>query len=227
MARIRSIKPEFWSDEKIVELDPVARLFFIGLWNFADDNGNLVKSVKRIKMQVFPADLIDCSELIDSLSDHGLLIQYSVNGENFLHIKGFKKHQVINRPSKTTLPEPPKEATLTERSLTEGKGREGKGEERKGEELANVVERLLLTDGSHFELTQGHLDEFQRAYPAVKVADEFREMRVWCMANPGKRKTRSGILRFVNTWLSKDQTEANGKQQNFMTGTSPAAGRKL
>jgi hypothetical protein len=227
MARIRSIKPEFWSDEKIVELDPVARLFFIGLWNFADDNGNLVKSVKRIKMQVFPADVIDCSELIDSLSTHGLLIEYAVNGEKFLHIKGFRKHQVINRPSKTTLPEPPKNGVLTEHSLTEGKGKEGKGKEGIGGKLGEVVEFLTLSDGSDFAVTSEHVGEFERAYPVLDVRAELKAMRIWCMSNPGKRKTRNGILRFINNWLSKDRQEANGKQQDFMSNVSPAATRKL
>lgn len=130
MARIRTIKPDFWTDEKIVELDMPARLFFIGCWNFADDNGNLQRSAKKLKMQVFPADAIDCEPLIQSLMTHGLLTEYEVNGEKFLHINGFKKHQVINRPSKTGLPTPDSVSntdTLTEDSLTEGKGREKEG----------------------------------------------------------------------------------------------------
>lgn len=132
MARIRTIKPDFWTDEKIVELSFEARLFFIGSWNFADDNGNLQRSAKKLKMQIFPADAIDCEPLIQSLIAHGLFSEYEVNGEKFLHIKGFKRHQVINRPSKTGLPTPESvipPAPLTEPSLTEGKGREGKGKE--------------------------------------------------------------------------------------------------
>lgn len=130
MARIRTIKPDFWTDEKIVELPFEARLFFIGSWNFADDNGNLQRSAKKLKMQIFPADAIDCEPLIQSLITHGLLIEYEVNGEKYLHIKGFKTHQVINRPSKTGLPVPVSGSTpapLTDSSLTEGKGKEGKG----------------------------------------------------------------------------------------------------
>lgn len=141
MARIRTIKPDFWTDEKIVELSFEARLFFIGSWNFADDNGNLQRSARKLKMQIFPADAIDCEPVIQSLIAHGLLIEYFVNGETFLHIKGFKAHQVINRPSKTGLPGPESSSTpapLTEPSLTEGKGegKEGNGreEERKGKE---------------------------------------------------------------------------------------------
>lgn len=132
MARIRTIKPDFWTDEKIVELSFEARLFFIGSWNFADDNGNLQRSAKKLKMQIFPADAIDCEPIIQSLITHGMLSEYEVNGETFLHIKGFRKHQVINRPSKTGLPAPDSGSTptpLSEPSLTEGKGKEGKGKE--------------------------------------------------------------------------------------------------
>ena len=40
MARIRSIKPEFWTAEQVMECSPMARLLFIGMWNFCDDGGN-------------------------------------------------------------------------------------------------------------------------------------------------------------------------------------------
>lgn len=106
MARIRTIKPEFWTDEKIVECSFEARLMFIGMFNFADDKGNLVRSPKRIKMQIFPADMIDCEPLIKELSGAGLISEYSVSGVEYIHIDGFSKHQKINRPSATTIPTP-------------------------------------------------------------------------------------------------------------------------
>lgn len=139
MARIRTIKPDFWTDEKLTECSVSARLLFIGLLNFADDSGNLNRSAKKIKMQVFPADSFDCEPLICELIAQGVLTEYSVSGEKFLQIKGFIKHQVINRPTKSNIPPP--ETTqireqsntthggLTEDSLREGKGREGKGRE--------------------------------------------------------------------------------------------------
>jgi hypothetical protein len=106
MARIRTIKPEFWTDERLTECSMSARLLFIGMWNFADDNGNLEYSAKRLKMQIFPADSIDTQPLLNELLTHGMLIEYSVSGEKLLHIKGFRKHQVINRPSATKIPQP-------------------------------------------------------------------------------------------------------------------------
>lgn len=123
MARIRTIKPDFWTDEKLTECSLSARLLFIGTWNFADDEGNLQASAKKLKMQIFPADNIDCQPLLDELIAHGIIIEYSVNDEKFLHIKGFKKHQVVNRPTPSKIPQP----LLTESSCMEGKGKEGKG----------------------------------------------------------------------------------------------------
>jgi len=129
MARIRSIKPEFWTDETLTECSLSARLLFIGMWNFADDRGNISRSTKQLKMKIFPADNIDVSPYVDELITHGLLIEYSVSGKNYLHIKGFTKHQVINRPSKSSIPDYEDSlnthGTLTEDSLREGKGREG------------------------------------------------------------------------------------------------------
>lgn len=163
MARIRSIKPDFWTDEKVVELPFETRLFFIGSWNFADDNGNLQRSAKKLKMQIFPADLIDCEPLIQSLIDHGMFTEYEVNGEIFLHIKGFKDHQVINRPSKTGLPKPEKAdlfGGLSESSLTEGKGREGKGEDMSGtpDDAAEVLSHLNSKTGRHYQPVAANTD---------------------------------------------------------------------
>lgn len=106
MARIRTIKPDFWTDEMLAECTIPARLLFIGTWNFADDKGNFQYSPKKIKMQVFPADNFDVQPLLDELIAHGLLREYVSNNVKYLHIKGFAKHQVINRPSHSKVPEP-------------------------------------------------------------------------------------------------------------------------
>ncbi|OZI56756.1 hypothetical protein [Bordetella genomosp. 4] len=131
MARIRTIKPDFWTDEKLTECSLSARLMFIGMLNFADDNGNLAASAKKLKMQIFPADNIDCQPLLDELIAHGVVIEYSVNGDKFLNIKGFKKHQIINRPSKSAIPEPAfnEDSVNTHGVVTDGKEGNGIGKE--------------------------------------------------------------------------------------------------
>ena len=57
VARIRSIKPEFWQDEKLAGIPRDARLLFVGLWNIADDEGRLRGSPLFVRAHVFPYDL--------------------------------------------------------------------------------------------------------------------------------------------------------------------------
>lgn len=102
MARIRSIKPEFWTSEQVVDCSPTARLMFIGMWNFCDDYGNCPASFKQIKMQVFPGDDISTDEienLIKELKQNKLLIEYQSDDEKkYWHVTGWH-HQKIEKPA--------------------------------------------------------------------------------------------------------------------------------
>ncbi len=109
MARIRTIKPEFWTDEKVVELSFPARLLFIGLWNFADDAGRLVHSPKRMKMQIFPSDSVEIEKLVQELVDQELVEIYTVGKDSILWIPTFLEHQKIDRPTPSKLPASPRE----------------------------------------------------------------------------------------------------------------------
>lgn len=102
MARIRTIKPEFWEDEKLAKLPVNARLLFIGTWNFADDNGALLANPVLMKSHIFPYEDIGIStisEWIDMLVENGMLIRTTYNGKDYLVIRKFLIHQKINRKS--------------------------------------------------------------------------------------------------------------------------------
>jgi hypothetical protein len=167
MARIRTIKPEFWTDDTVTECSLSTRLLFIGIWNFADDAGNLDRSAKQIKARVFPVDAIDCEPLIQELLNHGLLTEYSVSNKKYLHIPGFATHQVINRPSKPVVPPPSDslhvQGALTEPSVSPPSGREGKGKERNGKDCTAAAPPRALTV-SRGSPVEWQLD-FKLAYP--------------------------------------------------------------
>ena len=133
MARIRTIKPDFWTDEKVVELSAFARLLFIGLWNFADDEGRMECSPKRIKMQILPADSAEVPRLLDELRRFDLIDIYTVDGVEYLQVQGFAKHQKIDKRSTSKYPKRPAGSAVPADSPrippTEGKGREGNGRE--------------------------------------------------------------------------------------------------
>lgn len=73
MAKIRGVKPDYWTDERIVDLSIPARLLFIGLWNHACDNGHLQDKSKQIKMRILPADDVNCAELLRELETQRLI----------------------------------------------------------------------------------------------------------------------------------------------------------
>lgn len=158
MARIRTIKPEFWEDEKLAKLPVYARLLFIGTWNFADDNGVLLANPILMKSHIFPYEDIGIStisEWIDMLVENGMLIRTTYNGKDYLVIRKFLIHQKINRKSiRINIPLPvvlqvideynKTHGVLTEPSLQEreqgiGKRNDGTGmEEEMKEESAPV-----------------------------------------------------------------------------------------
>lgn len=95
MARIRSLKPEFWTDSKLVRLSRDARLFYAGTWNFAlCDNGHLPDDPDQLKMQIFPADDdVEVDDLINELVNAGRLVRLSTaDGASFLQVKHLARH---------------------------------------------------------------------------------------------------------------------------------------
>lgn len=75
------------------------------------------------------------------------------------------------------------------------------------------VEEISLNDGSMYPLYQRDVDEYARLYPAVDIIQELRNIRGWCMANPARRKTRKGVNRFINGWLSKAQDKGGKREE--------------
>ena len=99
MARIRSIKPEFWTSEQVVECSTNARLLFIGMWNFCDDYGRHTFAPKQLKALIFPADdftATDVAGMLDELVNAKLIRKYKVNDKEYLEVSGWH-HQKIDK----------------------------------------------------------------------------------------------------------------------------------
>lgn len=107
MAKIRSIKPSFWEDEKIGSLPVEARLLFIGTWSLADDNGVLRGSPAYLRSQIYPYDeavtAADVRRWISALVEGGMLVPFTYKGENYLVVRHFRNHQKIDARFATEL----------------------------------------------------------------------------------------------------------------------------
>ncbi len=231
MARIRTIKPEFFTSEDIVDLSPLARLLYIATWCEADREGRLVWKPRTMKLRYFPADDCDIDALARELVASGLVVPYD---DGLAFIPSFSRHQHVNpRESQSSLPIPDASLTRDDASLPVSDaqvGREGKGKEGKEEEhscaappspapaesdapskpepekpSSPVFIAIPLNSGEEYPITESDVTEFRDLYPAVDVPQALRNIRGWALANPTKRKTRGGVRRFVNAWLAKDQ----------------------
>jgi len=84
-----------------------------------------------------------------------------------------------------------------------------------------VAIELTLNTGAQHPVTEAFASQMQSLYPAVNVAQELRAMCGWLLANPTKRKTKTGITRFINSWLAKCQDRGG---QNGLAGYAPRGG---
>ncbi len=100
MARIRTVKPEFFLNEGLFDLEQETgcpmRIAFQGLWCQADREGRFPWQPRKLKTQITPYDEVDFSRVLDALASRGFLIKYASGGRVFGTIPSFKTHQFIN-----------------------------------------------------------------------------------------------------------------------------------
>jgi hypothetical protein len=189
VARIRTIKPEFWDEDEVTPfLSPLAALSFVGLISVADDEGRGKAHVALLFKRMHglrPGVTLDAFRAALTVLERETIIQlYSVDGKDYYAIPNFRKHQRIQKPNPSNLPPPPKlperydSSTIAVRdsSPPEGKGGEGNGMERKGGDSSSpslvrgLAEALPLAGGSvASEQTHpaGVVDLLAQAYQAM------------------------------------------------------------
>lgn len=83
---------------------------------------------------------------------------------------------------------------------------------------SKIIYKLILCDGSYFGVSENMLNKLEKIYPGFNFERSFKEMGYWLEINPQRRKTRSGILRFINNWISRSQNM--GISSNIQTKNS-------
>lgn len=106
MARIRTIKPEFWQDEKLAPLDPTTRLVFLGLICMADDAGRVLDNLRLIDAWIFPETEDTAREALANLSRIGrVAFGTTASGQKVIQITNWSRHQKVDKPNlKAALP---------------------------------------------------------------------------------------------------------------------------
>ncbi|MDZ7711750.1 MAG: hypothetical protein U5L06_00855 [Rhodovibrio sp.] len=169
MARIRTIKPDFWKHEELSELAPEVHMLAAALLNYADDEGYFRANPKLVKAECCPLreDSVSVHDALNQLSDIGYIRLFTgSDGKAYGCVCTFTEHQKINRPSPSKIrpldvgseASPTTHGTVSEPSPPEGNREQGTG---KGMDVAVADAR-----------TRTHV----AAEHAAEVADECRRL---------------------------------------------------
>lgn len=116
MARIRTIKPEFWDSPSTGAAGPWARLAFIAMWNWADDYGRGTANLKELEGFIFPNDetfqdrdgnTATFRHVVTEVSECFGVVFYTFRGRHFYSIPSWERHQrTERRAGKSRYPSP-------------------------------------------------------------------------------------------------------------------------
>lgn len=149
MARARNIKPSFFQNEELGELQPITRLAFIGMWTIANFKGCIEYRAKRLKVQLLPYDECNIEKIVNDLDKSGLIRVYSVDGIRYIKIINFEKHQNPHkneRDAGTDVPD-------FDEKTCEIKGIQ-KIEKNREQDGTDPADSLLLNTDSGFPITE-------------------------------------------------------------------------
>jgi len=93
MARARTLKPSFFTNEHLGKLPLGARVVFQGLWCHADREGRLEDRPTRLKVEILPYDKIDMGAMLARLEEAGFIVRYEAENRRIIQIVNFTKHQ--------------------------------------------------------------------------------------------------------------------------------------
>lgn len=240
MARIRTIKPDFFRHEALYEAERATglplRVAFAGLWTAADREGRFRWAPRQLKLDCLPYDDVDFSSVLDALERYGFVRRYEVGGVTYGEVPSWHAHQAINqREAQSKIPAPPEQGSRdagdannnapsvsspaydVQRTCThmhahgEGKGKEG---ERKGDADADARARAVPVEPDPPPKSKSLMTE-----EAIDLADELlviagHEVKFvppgWC-----------GAAMRVQSWLS-----AGWPREIIVAAVKGAAARK-
>lgn len=218
----RIIRDGILQSEAVAELTWPEEVFYRRLMSVVDDYGRYHALPKLLRAACYPLQIdkvsdSDIGKWIAGCVNAGLVRVYPAkDGKSYLEIVKFGQRV----QSKSKFPEPPvnsgeiKEATANPPCSTVDHRLDGVGDvvatctKQQGcipADDSPVVASLPLVDGSDFGITQDQIDGWAPAYPGIDIGVQLHKARVWLEANPKKRKTRSGVVRFITSWLGRSQ----------------------
>jgi len=190
---MRTIKPEFWADDKIVDLDLLPKLLYIGLWNFADDDGYIEASVRRIKRLIFPDNNYNVQKALEALIESRMLAEYTSDQGDLFRIEKFRQHQKPQHPT------PTKYTNIAPKSAHESVSNPHEDSPRSVVESSGVVASPAATE-EDFEKAYSH---WPKKTERAKSFEKFKRVA----AARGVEELTADIIRFGDAYARSTERQ--------------------
>lgn len=234
----RIIKESVCSSDSIDRLSWFEEAFFYRLIVNCDDFGRMDARIPILRARLFPLKTITDKQIdaaLKSLRTAGIVYLYEVDGKPFLQLRTWDKHQTV-RAKKSKYPAPDSDMKASEiickqmqaddckcsrnpiQSESNPNPNTNPNISAESETVSAPVFALPLNDGTEYPISEKQISEWENLYPAVDIMQDLRSMKGWLDANPTKRKTKRGILRFVAGWLSRTQDRGGNKREGRDSG---------
>lgn len=225
----RIIKESICTSDTVDKLTWFEEVVFFRLIVNCDDYGRFDGRPSVIRSRLFPlkANVTDKSvmESINKLSTVGLVILYEYEDKPYLQLATWDKHQQVRaKRSKypvydSTCNQMKSDDCICPRNPIQSES-ESESEIMPGAEAPDrtAVMFLTLNDKSEYAVYEEDVLEWRGLYPAVNILQELRNMKGWLNANPKNRKTKGGMGRFINGWLSREQNRGKPQKEERILG---------
>ena len=200
MAERRMVAKSIVDSDSFIDLPNSARLLYYDLLIRADDDGFINSPNKIMRMTGASQDDLTILALKKFIIpfDNGVVV-----------IKHWRIHNYIRKDTykETNYKEQKALLSYDENNAYTMRGRivdEPLTQDRIGKDIDRIGIYLPLKDGTEYEITDEFMVDLKSTFSNKNVEDELKKMRSWLIANPQKRKTKTGIKRFINGWLSRE-----------------------
>jgi len=220
----RMLKETIRTSKTVNDMTDFQFRLWIYLITYVDDYGRGSADAELIKGIVFPrrkrVTEKEISDALTGLAGIGCINLYEVDGESYLYFPKWSDHQRI-QTKKSKFPSPPPEKIIPPKpTVNHGEPPpETKPVRNQGEANASLAQTadaasaaseppmflFPLVGGEEYPLFRQKVEQWRPLFPAIDVEQQIRLCLAWNIDNPKRRKTKEGILRHINTWLTKAQ----------------------
>lgn len=171
--RSRNIKPGFFKNDTLAEINPLGRILYEGLWCLADRKGRLKDRPKRIKAEILPYDDCGVDSFLNDLQKNGFILRYVIDNNKYIQVVNFLKHQRPHPNEKASdIPAPTKKKLTYNQSVTNDAPKREQGITKERSNPSDIMIPDIMIPDSLNSLSS---NEDKQPEPAAQSSNHFSD----------------------------------------------------